>query len=377
MSVAGFQQKLRLRYLFFPNKGGQPSDTGFLNDAAVSACEEEGDELVHFAAAPFKAGERVTVKIDEKRRLDIMEQHTGEHLLSWCAYTLFDAANVGFHCALNYATLDLNKPLTPEQIDALETLANDTARENRAVTAAVYESEEALKELPLRKHAEGLAAPIRVVSIAGADKCTCCAPHVRCTGEIGLLKITEAVSYKGGMRLTFLCGGRALSYCRSLQGIVSAAAKGFSAGPEGILPAIEKLQEEVTALKKEKRALEGRLDGYLTEELKGKAQTVKKAALLVETVENIDPKRLRPLALSTLKENSLTLLLAPNGEQVSYVLCCKGLKLDMGECAGAVNTALEGKGGGRGELAQGSAPLTKDLPQRLEQLRFYLSRRLS
>lgn len=105
-----------------------------------------------------------------------MEQHTGEHLLSWCAWSLYGAVNVGFHCALDYATLDLDIPLTAEQLKQIEQLANRVARENRAVTAVIYKTEEELEGLPLRKHTEGLTAPIRVVTIEGADSCTCCAP---------------------------------------------------------------------------------------------------------------------------------------------------------------------------------------------------------
>ena len=191
------------RTVFFPNKGGQPCDTGILGGVKVVDVRESGDELILRTEGPLPVGETVTGHIDEKRRLDIMEQHTGEHVLSWCAYKLFDAVNVGFHCALTYATLDLDKPLTPEQVTEMEDMANGLVRRNLPVTATIYDSEEDLAGVPLRKHAEGLIAPIRVVSIEDADSCTCCAPHVHSTGEIGAIKIVSAVAYKGGMRMTF------------------------------------------------------------------------------------------------------------------------------------------------------------------------------
>ena len=361
--------------VFFPNKGGQPCDTGVLGDVRVTDVRETGDELILRTDGPLPVGARVTGHIDEGRRLDIMEQHTGEHVLSWCAYTLFGAVNVGFHCALSYATLDLDKPLTPEQVTEMETMANDLVRKNLPVTATIYDSEADLEGVPLRKHTEGLTAPIRVVSIQDADSCTCCAPHVHSTGEIGAVKIVSAVAYKGGMRMTFLCGGRALRQFQRLQATVDAIARKFSTAGEEVLAAVEKQESELKELKKEKADLTGRLEEYLIRELQLQAEDVKGRKLLV-SVTDTDPKRLRPLALGTLSEKGLTLLLAEKNGQVSYVLCANGLKLDMGELIPAVNLALGGKGGGRGTLAQGSAPASSGLPETVEQLRTYLKQRL-
>ena len=364
------------RTVFFPNKGGQPCDTGVLGTVSVLDVREVGEDLILRTDGPLPVGATVTGHIDEGRRLDIMEQHTGEHILSWCAYTLFDAMNVGFHCALTYATLDLDKPLTPEQVMEMETMANDLVRKNLPVTAAIYETEDDLQGVPLRKHAEGLIAPIRVVSIEGADSCTCCAPHVRFTGEVGVAKIVSAVAYKGGMRMTFLCGGRALRQFQKLQMTVDAIARKFSTAGEEALSAVEKQEAELKEIKKEKAALTARLEEYLTAELKAQAEDVKGKKLLVRLTET-DPKRLRPLALATLPEKGLTLLLTEKNGQLTYVLCANGLKLDMGELIPAVNLALGGKGGGRGTLAQGSAPAPTGLPETVEQLKTYLKQRLA
>ena len=359
------------RTVFFPNKGGQPCDTGTLGGVKVNDVREVGDELILRTEGPLTVGAAVTGHIDEGRRLDIMEQHTGEHVLSWCAYQLFDAVNVGFHCALSYATLDLDKPLTPEQVTEMEDMANQLVRRNLPVTATVYESEGDLAGVPLRKHAEGLIAPIRVVSIQDADSCTCCAPHVHFTGEIGVIKIVSAVAYKGGMRMTFLCGGRALRQFQRLQNTVDAIARKFSTAQEEALTAVEKQEAELKEVKKEKAALTGRLEEYLTAELKAQAEDVKGKKLLVRLADT-DPKRLRPLALATLPEKGLTLLMTERNGQLTYVLCANGLKLDMGEVIPAVNLALGGKGGGRGTLAQGSAPTPSGLSETVEQLRTYL-----
>ena len=363
------------RTVFFPNKGGQPCDTGILGTVRVTDCREAGDDLVLRTEKPLPVGAVVMGRIDENRRLDIMEQHTGEHLLSWCAYALFGAVNVGFHCALSYATLDLDLPLTPEQVTEMETMANDLVRKDLPVRAKIYASEDDLVGVPLRKHTEGLTAPIRVVTIEGADSCTCCAPHVHFTGEIGVIKITAAVAYKGGTRMTFLCGGRALKQFRQLQTAVDAIARRFSTAGEEVLSAVERQEAELKEVKKEKAALNAKLEAYLTAELRSQAEDVKGKKLLVRLTD-ADPKRLRPLALATLPERGLTLLLTEKAGQLTYVLCASGLKLDMGELIPAVNLALGGKGGGRGTLAQGSAPAPSGLAETVEQLKTYLRQRL-
>ena len=357
--------------VFFPNKGGQPCDTGALGPVRVTDVRESGDELILRTDGPLVVGEKVTGHIDEARRLDIMEQHTGEHILSWCAYRLFDAMNVGFHCALTYATLDLDKPLTAEQVTEMEDMANDLIRRNLAVHATTYATEEDLKDVALRKHAEGLVAPIRVVSIEGADSCTCCAPHVHFTGEVGVAKIVSAVAYKGGMRMTFLCGGRALKQFQKLQTTVDAIARRFSTAGDEALTAVEKQEAELKEVKKQNADLTGKLEAYLTAELRAQAEDVKGKKLLVRLTDT-DTKRLRPLALATLPEKGLTLLLTERNGQVAYVLCANGLKLDMADLIPAVNLALGGKGGGRGTLAQGSAPASPGLPETVEQLTAYL-----
>lgn len=364
------------RSVFFPNKGGQPCDLGTIGTAKVLDVNEAGDKLVHLCSEPLEPGTEVEAVIDWARRKDIMEQHTGEHLLSWCAWSLYGAVNVGFHCALDYATLDLDIPLTAEQLKQIEQLANRVARENRAVTAVIYKTEEELESLPLRKHTEGLTAPIRVVTIEGADSCTCCAPHVKHTGEIGLLKITQAAAYKGGMRLTFLCGGRAYTYAAMLQEAMDGMARSFSTGVDKVSAAVDKMNGELDAAKRQNKSLSARLEGYYSRELKEKARDIKGKKLLVEIVEDTDPKRLRPLCQSTLEAKALTLLLCPNGEQVSYILMCKGINLDMGEVIQAVNAALGGKGGGRGDMAQGSARKPAGLEEIRAQLEFYLGQRL-
>lgn len=356
---------------FFPNKGGQPCDVGTIGDAVISDVNEQGERLWHLADRAIRPGTAVHCALDFARRFDIMQQHTGEHLLSYCAWHLFGAQNVGFHCALSYATLDLDKPVSHEGITEIENLANRLAAENAAVTAKIYATEEDLKGIPLRKHAEGLEAPIRIVTIEGSDACTCCAPHVRRTGEIGQLKIVEAIPYKGGMRCTFLCGMRALSHAQRMQDTVTSIALRFSTAREQAEAAVQKQVEELSNAKRELRQAYAALDEYLASALKAEAEDVKGTKLIVRILDGVDAKRLRSLAGATMTDKALSVLFSDTGERVSYLLASNGIKTDMGLLIAAVNTALSGNGGGRGTLAQGSAKKPQGLSETVEGLRTY------
>ena len=362
---------------FFPNKGGQPCDVGTLSGATVSDVNEIGDRLVHTADRAIPVGTAVHGELDFARRFDIMQQHTGEHLLSYCAWRLYGAQNVGFHCALTYATLDLDKPVGHDGIAEIERLANRLAAENAKVTATIYETENDLKGIPLRKHAEGLTAPIRIVTIEGSDACTCCAPHVRRTGEIGQLKIVEAIPYKGGTRCTFLCGMRALAHAQAMQDAVTSIALRFSTARDQAEAAVEKQSEELSSTKRELRQAYAALDEYLVKELCAEAEDVKDTKLIVRILEHVDAKRLRAIAGGTMGTRSLTALFSDTGDRLSYILASNGIKEDMGVLIGAVNAAFSGNGGGRGTLAQGSAKRPSDLPETVESLRTYFRNVLS
>lgn len=359
------------RSAFFPNKGGQPCDVGKIGDAVVSDVNEQGERLLHRVDRAIPVGTAVRGELDFARRFDIMQQHTGEHLLSYCAWHLFGAQNVGFHCALSYATLDLDKPVGHAGVTEIENLANRLAAENAAVTAKIYETEADLAGIPLRKHAEGLSAPIRIVTIEGSDACTCCAPHVRRTGEIGQLKIVDAVPYKGGTRCTFLCGMRALAHAQAMQDAVSSIALRFSTARAEAVAAVEKQSEELGSAKRELRQAYAALDEYLVKSLLAEAEDVNGTKLLVRVLSHVDAKRLRTIAGGTMGARALSVLFSDTGDRVSYILASNGVKEDMGALIGAVNAALNGNGGGRGTLAQGSAKKPSDLSETVEQLHAY------
>ena len=364
--------------VFFPEGGGQPSDTGTLGEASVLHVREEAGEIYHRVDRALAIGETVFCKIDWARRFDLMQQHTGEHLLSFSFYELFSACNVGFHLAPDYATIDFDKPVSREQIQEAELLANRFVWKDLPVRAVFYETEAEVAALPLRKHAEGLTPPIRIVQIEGADMCTCCAPHCRTTGEIGSVFVADASSYKGGTRITFFCGERAQKLHRAQHDDLDALARRFSCQREAVAGAVKKLSDDYGALKKSERELARSLNGYMAAEFLHDASAAGKYRVVARLASGIDAARLKDLAQACSAEKTLALLLSESEGRLLYVLSCgAAFPLDVSELMPAVNAALGGKGGGRGTLAQGTAPSASGAKEALEQIRSYFVKRLS
>ncbi|MEA4871039.1 MAG: alanyl-tRNA editing protein [Christensenella sp.] len=364
--------------VFFPEGGGQPSDTGTLGDAIVSHVREEAGEIYHRVDRALAVGAAVQGAIDWARRFDLMQQHTGEHLLSYSFFERFGACNIGFHLALDYATIDFDQPLSPEQVTEAELLANRFVWRNLPVRATFYESEEEIRSLPLRKHAEGLTPPIRIVAVEGADMCTCCAPHCKFTGEIGSIFVADAISYKGGTRITFFCGERALKLHRAQHNDLNALARRYSCQREGVLNAVRKLSDDFGALKKSERELTRALNEYLSAELNAKAARAGNYRVIATLFSGMDAARLKDLAQAASAEKTVVLLLSEADGKLSYVLSTgAGFPLDVSELMPAVNAATGGKGGGRGTLAQGMSPSAHGAAETAEQLRRYLVQRLS
>ncbi len=366
------------RSCLFPAGGGQPCDLGTIGDAAVLDVFEKDGEVVHRTDRALSVGNPVDVALDWARRFDHMQQHTGEHLLSYVLYQSLGAANVGFHMAESYSTIDTDIPVDAEPLAAAVRETNALITKNLAVSAACYASEAELAALPLRKHAEGLAAPIRVVSVEGADACTCCAPHCRFTGEIGHILVTDAISYKGGTRITFLCGARASAFASAEHAMLTALARRFSTARENVPDAVGKLFDSYAAARRGEKLLADEANSLLARALLADAPTVSGVAVVVAALERADAGRLSALAsLLVGLQSAVAALFSLSDGQLFYALACSdNVPLDMGELIQSVNAATGGKGGGRGARAQGMARCVAFVPETAEQLRTYILKRL-
>lgn len=240
------------RTCFFPEEGGQSADRGTLMGLPVIDVQIRDGVITHTVGAvdacdAFRVGKTVTGQIDWEFRFRNMQMHSAEHICSGLVHSHFGFANVGFHLSENSATMDYNGELTKEQVEAIETEVNRIIVEGRRIKAW-YPSPEELKTLPYRSKKE-LTGPVRIVEIEGTDLCACCATHVRSTSEIGLFKVVSSERYKGGTRLHYLAGFRALSYFRECMAYLGEAGQILSAKQTDIVPAIRSLSNEVKELR--------------------------------------------------------------------------------------------------------------------------------
>ena len=237
------------RTAFFPEGGGQYSDKGVLGGVRVADVQEKDAHIFHITEAPLEPGAQVKGEIDWEERFMKMQQHTGEHIVSGLVHGRFGYNNVGFHLGSEDCTMDFDGELSAEEILEIEQEANRAVWKNLEVQV-LYPSEDELEKIDYRSKIE-IEGQVRIVVIPGYDVCACCAPHVERTGEIGVIKLTNVQRYKGGARVTMLCGIRALQdYERKQQeaGKISAM---LCARENEIGEAVARLWEERSYLKNE------------------------------------------------------------------------------------------------------------------------------
>ncbi len=322
---------------FFPSGGGQPGDVGTINDAIVSDVVEDG-EVYHLTDRPLPVGEEVVAEIDWDIRRTRMQNHTGEHLLCGLAHTLYGYENVGFHLTDECVIFDLSGPLTEAQVEELQTRAMEAVYENRAIFA------KSAREVGEYRSKLDEDDSLRIVLIDGYDKCACCAPHLNSTGEIGPIRILDAVPHRGGTRLTLVCGKTAYGDFRKIDGATHDLMKRLSSPRYGVCEAVEKLLAERDTLRKTVAELSGKLA---------------LSTLTVETVGDVafgflehgDFDTLRACANS--RDEALLLLMTGDG---TFVVRGHGAK----ELGAKLTATFSGRGGGKPDFVQGKLTATKE-----------------
>lgn len=329
---------------FFPEGGGQPCDLGTLGAAHVTDVHTDGTTITHTTDAPLEPGAQVTGRIDWPRRLDAMQQHTGEHILSGALHRLFGAENVGFHIGSPYVRMDTSIPLTDAQLARAEAEANAAVRADTPVHCYIPDAATlAATEYRSKKELEG---PVRLVE-AGGDCCACCGTHLARTGEVGLIKIISAQHYKTGIRLAVACGQRAYDAVAAICADAEAAGRLLSAPAGSLTPAVENRQNGETALKQRIATLQNALaDAYV------KAAVPGQPAVL--WAEGADGDGLRRIAMAVCAgTNQVACALAPGGQGTSYALAAPE-SIDARALGKALNEAFAGRGGGKPAFCQGS-----------------------
>lgn len=332
------------RTAFYPEGGGQPCDTGRLGGAAVRAVHTDGQTITHFTDAPLDPGSRVEGAIDWPARLDAMEQHTGEHILSGTLHRLYGAENVGFHIGSPWVRMDTSIPLTAAQLAAAEAEANAAVRADTPVRCYVPAPETlARTEYRSKKALEG---PVRLVE-AGGDRCACCGTHLARTGAVGLIKIISFQHYKGGMRLAVACGRRAYEAVAAGWADAEAAGQRLSVPVGRLAEAVDRFQAAEGQRKQRLAALQNALAGAL-------AAAAVPGQPFAAQIEGADGDGLRRMAAAVAaRTGAPCCLLAPGGQGLAYALAAAPGG-DVRPVCRALNEAFGGRGGGKAGFCQGS-----------------------
>ncbi len=341
------------RTAFYPTSGGQPFDTGKLNDIRVAEVVERDDHsIAHLLEGALDIGVRVHGVIDWARRFDHMQQHTGQHVLSAAFEHLHHARTVGFHLGADVSTVDLSHDLKADAIAAAEDEANRIVWDDRPVTVRFVDAREAAA-LPLRKEPEREGV-LRLIDVADYDLSACGGTHVARTGEIGNIQILSWERFRGGVRLEFVCGGRALATFRRLRDAVAGCIRTVSVAPEELPAAVERLQAENKDQRKTIRAEQEQLAKYEAVALADRAVPVGERFVLADSVPQSDAGVLKTLATSIASRPGYDAALLSSAAPFLVVIArAPGGALEAGAVLRRLVERFGGKGGGRAELAQG------------------------
>ncbi len=331
---------------FFPEGGGQAGDSGFLEDVEIFDTHEKQGIVWHYAKAPLDPGAQVLGRIDWDKRFSRMQQHSGEHIVSGLVHARFGYDNVGFHLGEQEVTLDFNGNITKEELVEIELEANKAVFANLPVQIS-FPSREELASLEYRSKIE-IEGQVRIVTIPGIDVCACCAPHVKLTGEIGLIKLTGVQSHRGGVRVNMLAGIRALEDYREKETSVKAVSVLLSAKENQTAGAVERLKQEAYELK-------GRLMCLNLARIQEKAAAVPEGTenpVYFETDLDMDTCREFVNLLTERCRGTACVFAGNDTEGWRYVFGSH--TEDTRPLCRYLNGEFQGKGGGKPEMVQGS-----------------------
>jgi len=335
---------------FYPEGGGQACDVGMLGDARVMDVQETGETVFHLCDKPLSVGQTVTGRIDWQHRFDLMQQHTGEHLLSGLIHDRFGYHNSGFHVGAEVMEVDFDGPIPADALWELELAANGLVWANLPVKC-YYPSAAELPNIPYRTKRE-LPWPVRIVEIPGGDTCACCGIHVAHTGEVGLIKILSCVKFHSGVRLEMVCGERAYRYMQRIFMENRQVSQLLSAKMTETAPAVEKLMdayasEKYRAAGLEKKVFEAVASGYQGREA------------VLHFAEGLTGGGVRELADAIASVCSGYAAVCSGSDEAGYSICLVSKHEKVKELGGKAVSALNGRGGGKDYAFQGTVKATR------------------
>ncbi|MEG2928013.1 MAG: alanyl-tRNA editing protein [Oscillospiraceae bacterium] len=327
------------RTAFYPEGGGQPCDIGYIlvgeNRVDIVEVREKQGEIYHYSDSPVPIGNAILGFIDFDRRFDLMQQHTGEHILSGLVKQEYGFDNVGFHLTPKDMSVDFSGALTPRDIEGLMEKANAIVLKNQSVTAEFPKNVETLSYRSKKE----LSGAIRIVTAGTADICACCGTHTATTGEVTCIAALDSMSYKGGTRIFMACGKRAFKDYMEKNQRCYGISHLLSSKVEEIVPAVEGKMAEVERLKQELYAMKNQLFSLWIKDIPS-------GKLGYFETEGLTPGELQKLAQLINEKCAIACAVARQGDG-SRKVCIISTEFDTNILGRSVCEALSGKGGGK------------------------------
>ena len=332
------------RTAFYPEGGGQPADHGMLGGAKVIDVREKEGVILHTCDKALTVGETVTGTIDWDRRFDHMQQHSGEHMVSGIICARYGCDNVGFHLGKDMVTIDFNHDISPEDLPEIEAAANAFIWSDTPINIRFLEGE-ALQQAEYRSK-KFIPGQVRLVAFPGADCCACCGTHVMRSGQVGFIKLLSCQKFREGVRIELLCGKRAFDYLSGTWEQNLAVSRALSAKPMQTAAAVERLRGELESVKLRAATLETADFARKAQEYAGRGNVV-----LFEGDMSADSvRRLCDAVLDTCGGRCAVFA----GEADNYKYAVGIRDGDVRPLVKELNAALNGRGGGKPNFAQGS-----------------------
>jgi alanyl-tRNA synthetase len=340
------------RTAFYPTSGGQPFDTGRLGDVpVVDVVDRDDGTIVHVLERELHAGP-IRGRIDWTRRFEHMQQHTGQHVLSAAFDRLTGARTESFHLGSASSTIDLGRIVSAAEIDRVEDEANRIVWEDRPVAIRFADAEEAAK-LALRKE-PARTGRLRLIDVENFDISACGGTHVARTGAIGTIAVAGSERVRGGTRVEFLCGVRALRGYRSLRDAMASSVRLLSVLPGDLPAGIDRIQADARDTRRRLKDLQNRLASFEASALAGRAELHGASRVVVEALEGWDANGLKAIASAiSSRPGHVAVLLGVPPPSAIVIARAPDAAVDCAATLKALTDRFGGKGGGRSDLAQG------------------------
>ena len=353
---------------FFPGGGGQQNDLGFIEKIPVIDVYEKNGEVYHVLEKKLIKIHRVKCSIDWVRRLDGMQHHLGQHVLSGCFYQLFNANTVSVHVGKEIATVDIQGILTEEQIRQAEIKANDCIRENMKVEMLTPTKSE-LKKIKIRRDLPNTNEEIRIVKIGDLDINACCGVHPSSTLDLGIIKIKKWQKHKGNTRIEYLVGNRAFNDYLKVDNFSNDICKYLSCGKDDVIKTINNLSNHIKELSDENKSLNIKLSDYQIVEMLESSEKINDISIIKNIYKDTDMKNLIKLA-DRITERSkaivLFALLQDDKANIIFKSSTSIKEISMNELLKDAISLIDGRGGGSHNQAQGGGKNNSNLKSAME-----------